>query len=170
MKKLLLFFAVALGLSACERDDFCTGTSATPQLILRFYDKDDTSEFKRPDRLSIIAEGKTDSLYTSTVEESLDSIALPLDVNAMRTTYILKMNDVDGNIANNKLATLTVEYDTAEEFVSRPCGFRIVFNDVVVSEAGDWVDSIIAPESTGTSGIVIPSINDQSQAHVQVYF
>ncbi|WP_237275927.1 DUF6452 family protein [Tenacibaculum ovolyticum] len=159
MKKyILLLFICFVGLSSCEKDDFCVQNPVTPRLILSFYDKDDTSLKKKALRFSMIAQGKTDSLFTSI---TTDSIAIPLNSLANETIYTLKMNDVDNIAVNNKIATLTIKYNSEDDYVSRSCGYRIVFKDINLTHTS-WIDNL----STST----ITNINDQTKAHVQVYY
>lgn len=158
-KRFIILLIITLTfISACEKDDFCTDPKATPKLVLRFYDKNTTSELKKAARLSIIAASKTDSLITN---QTIDSIALPLNTLATETVYTLKTNSDDGNMATNKTATLTIAYDLEEEFISRSCGFRIIYNEVTLNQSGEWIDSI----STNT----ISTIDKENKAHVQVY-
>ncbi|MCO7185367.1 DUF6452 family protein [Tenacibaculum sp. XPcli2-G] len=157
MKKYIALFIFIAGLTACEKDDFCTQNPVTPNLVLRFYDMDNTNDLKNVERLSVIAEGKTDSLFT---DRTVDSIAIPLDGTSQKTVYTLKMNDVDGNIANNQTATLTIEYNPENDFVSRSCGFRIIYENVTLSNTG-WINSLSTTE--------IPLIDNQASAHVQVF-
>ena len=159
MKKyILLLFICFVGLSSCEKDDFCVQNPVTPRLILSFYDKDDTSLKKKALRFSMIAQGKTDSLFTSI---TTDSIAIPLNSLANETIYTLKMNDVDNIAVNNKIATLTIKHNSEDDYVSRSCGYRIVFKDINLTHTS-WIDNL----STST----ITNINDQTKAHVQVYY
>ena len=158
MKKYIALFLLIAGLTACEKDDFCTQNPVTPNLVLRFYDKDATNDLKTVERLSVIAEGKTDSLYADII--TTDSIAIPLDATSQKTVYTLKMNDVDGNAANNQTATLTIEYNPEDDFVSRSCGFRIIYENVTLDHTG-WIDSLSTKE--------IPLIDNQARAHVQVF-
>ncbi|WP_422090930.1 DUF6452 family protein [Tenacibaculum ovolyticum] len=159
MKKyILLLFICFVGLSSCEKDDFCVQNPVTPSLILSFYDKDDTSLKKKALRFSMIAQGKTDSLFTSI---TTDSIAIPLNSLANETIYTLKMNDVDNIAVNNKIATLTIKHNSEDDYVSRSCGYRIVFKDINITHTS-WIDNL----STST----ITNINDQTKAHVQVYY
>ncbi|RLJ99628.1 DUF6452 family protein [Tenacibaculum discolor] len=157
MKKYIALFILLVGLTACEKDDFCTQNPVTPNLVLRFYDIDNTNDLKSVERLSVIAEGKTDSLFTN---RTTDSIAIPLNSLSQKTVYTLKMNDVDGNIANNKTATLTIEYNPEKDFVSRSCGFRIIYENVTLSNTG-WINSLSTTE--------VPLIDNQASAHVQVF-
>ena len=159
MKKyIFILFVCFIGLSSCEKDDFCVQNPVTPNLVLRFYDKEDVFQLKQVERFSIIAQGKTDSLFTN---RTTDSIAIPLNSLAIETVYTLKMNTVDGNKATNQLATLTVKYNPEDDYISRSCGFRVVFKDVNLEHTG-WIDNL----STST----ITSINNQTKAHVQVYY
>ncbi|QXP73994.1 hypothetical protein H0I31_10675 [Tenacibaculum sp. AHE15PA] len=159
MKKyLFIIFTCLIGISSCEKDDFCVQDSITPNLVLRFYDKDDVFQLKQVERFSIIAQGKTDSLFTN---RTTDSIAIPLNSLSEETVYTLKMNNIDGSKATNQTATLTIKYDSEDDYISRSCGFRVVFKDVNLEHTG-WINNL----STST----ISNINNQTNAHVQVYY
>lgn len=159
MKKyLFIIFTCLIGISSCEKDDFCVQDSITPNLVLRFYDKDDVFQLKQVERFSIIAQGKTDSLFTN---RTTDSIAIPLNSLSEETVYTLKMNNIDGSKATNQTATLTIKYDSEDDYISRSCGFRVVFKDVNIEHTG-WINNL----STST----ISNINNQTNAHVQVYY
>ncbi|WP_420553653.1 DUF6452 family protein [Tenacibaculum aiptasiae] len=163
MKKYILFFVLIAGLLSCERDDFCVQSPVTPNLVIRFYDREDVNELKAVGRLSIIAQGKTDSLFTN---RTTDSIAIPLNslksLNSLttETVYTLKMNNVDNTIANNQIATLTIKYVPEEDYVSRSCGYRVIYKDVNLTHTG-WIDNL--------STTLITNIDNQAKAHVQVY-
>jgi hypothetical protein len=161
MKK--YFYTLVIILStisfSCEVDDFCTQTPVTPNLVLRFYDNDNITNTKTANRLSVIAETQTDSLYT---DQTVDSLAIPLNGLATKTTYIFKRNEIDGNITNNEIDTLTITYTVEEEYISRSCGFRYIFNDVIINKGSTgWIDSLSTSQ--------ISTINNQIEAHVQVF-
>ena len=151
-KSLLIIFGVIIIIFACEKDDFCISNPVTPNLVLRFYDATDESTTQEVDSLYIWAEGM-DTIHSN---QTTDSIAIPLNTLASSTTYILAQG-------TQKLDTLTLEYDPEEEYVSRSCGFRIVFNNVVVSADDEvkWIQSA-TPQN-------ISSINNQDQAHVRIF-
>lgn len=143
---------------ACEKDDICLSPT-TPKLVLRFYDTANQTALKSVERLSIWADGKdTLSIYKSV---SLDSVAIPLNVNTTQTIYHLKTNTVDGNKANNLTNTITINYTTSEEYVSRSCGFKTIFNNVTISSNNGWIQSF-----TPTS---LTIIDTQTSAHVKIY-
>lgn len=159
MKKLIPLLLLFLALfSACEKDDICLSPT-TPKLILRFYDNANQTTLKSVENLSIWADGKdTISNYKSV---SLDSIAIPLNVNTSQTVYHLKINSVDGNTANNVSNTLTVKYTTTEEHVSRSCGFKTIFNNVTITSSNGWIQSYTPSYLT--------IINNETSAHVKIF-
>ena len=159
MRKIIgfLFLAIII-ISACEKDDFCTQTPVTPKLILRFYDADNRDTFKDVESLSVWVEGK--DTITSYMSADIDSIAIPLNPNDSETIYHFKMNDTDGKTINNKEETFTINYTPENEFVSRSCGFRVIFNDANFSSDNTWINSFTAIETT---------IDNQNAAHVQVF-
>ncbi len=151
MKKIiaLLFLAIVI-ISACEKDDFCTQNPVTPKLILRFYDTDNTETLKKVSGLYVWAEGVAkDSLF---INASTDSLYIPLNINAEETIY----NFSKGNIVNQ----FTIKYTPENEYVSRSCGFKILFNDVIFSADNTWITSFTQIETT---------IENQNAAHVQVF-
>ena len=160
MKKTYLFlFILSIVLSSCEKDDFCTQNPVTPNLVLRFYDNTNTSTLKNVERLSIWAEGKdTIAAYKSV---SIDSVAIPLNSIANQTVYHLKMNNIDGNIVNNITTTFTIDYAPQEDYVSRSCGYRVIFNNVSIAHNNTWVQNI-----TPTT---ITTIDNQNEAHVKIF-
>ncbi len=159
MKKNSIYILfLALVFIACEKDDICLSPT-TPKLVLRFYDTANQTALKSVERLSIWADGKdTLSIYKSV---SLDSVAIPLNVNTTQTIYHLKTNTVDGNKANNLTNTITINYTTSEEYVSRSCGFKTIFNNVTISSNNGWIQSF-----TPTS---LTIIDTQTSAHVKIY-
>lgn len=158
MKKIGVLVAFLLLMTACEKDDICI-EPITPNLIIRLYDNANQTTVKSAVRLSIWAEGKdTLSTYTSVTS---DSIVIPLNTAATQTVYNFKMNDVDGNLANNEVSQLTINYDVEAVYVSRSCGFKAIFNNVTVSSSGGWFQSF-TPST-------ITTIENESSAHVQVF-
>lgn len=148
MKKILFILFICILIAACEKDDICTQNPVTPNLVLRFYDVEDDTTLKSVSSLYVWSEGK-DSIYNN---ESLDSISLPL--NNAHTETIYKLSD--GTTVN----TLTILYTPEEDYISRSCGFRIIYNDVVLTSDNTWIVSI-TPENLTT-------INNQNAAHVQI--
>lgn len=159
MKKLICLFSISiLFISACTKDDFCTKNPVTPKLVLRFYDNTSKTTLKSTANLSIIAEGKKDSLY---VGQSVDSIAIPLNSLKTETVYTLKINNANGAIINNQIAKFTIKYTPQEKYVSRSCGFKIIFNNVTFLSDNSWIK--------GFTPQTLTTIDHQNSAHVQIF-
>lgn len=156
MKKLIctaLCTSLILLIFSCEKDDFCTTNPVTPSLVLDLYDMNDMDALKSVDSLYVWATGK-DSLY---VNASINSITIPLNSLDTNTVY----NFAKGT---SLLNTFTIRYTTEEEYISRSCGFRIIFNDVTIENGTNpntWISSF-TPETLTT-------INSQESAHVKIY-
>jgi hypothetical protein len=156
MKKYYLFLSlIALLISSCEKDDFCI-EPITPNMIVRFYNATNISETKAVNDLTINI-SNLDSIYTNV---SLDSVVIPLDVTSNQIIYNFS--------SGSNLDILTIDYEIEEVFVSRSCGFKAIFNNVTVTSdvSNDW---IIGLTETLENTITIPTIDDESAAHVQIF-
>lgn len=158
MKKSFLFLLLFIAIfSACEKDDFCTQNPVTSKLIITFYDNTNRETSKRVQKFSIISDNKTDSLFTN---QTLDSIAIPLNSLTSETVYTLKKNDINGN----EVATFTIKYDTEEDFVSRSCGFKVIFKNIEFSKDSNpnsWIKDFTPS--------ILENLNNQNEAHVQIF-
>jgi len=158
IKNLIIIFAIIVAIIACEKDDFCISNPVTPNLVLRFYDSETEDEtVSEVTSLTVW----NDDLGTIYEDETTDSIALPLNTLATNTTYILSQDEL-------RIDTLVISYDTEDQFVSRSCGFRVIFNNVdfsLIDEDGvNWIQSVESVLNEDE-----PTINNQAQAHVKVY-
>lgn len=160
MRKIITFlFLSIIIITSCEKDDFCTQNPVTPNLVIKFFDEADRETVKKVERFSIISEGKTDSLF---VNQTIDSIvAIPLNALSTKTVYTLKKNDLNGAIINNQIATFTIEYAPKEEYVSRSCGFRVIFNDVTFTADNTWIKDL--------TPLNLTTIDNQNEVHVQIF-
>lgn len=150
MKKIyVLFFGLFLLTSSCEKDDFCIDNPVTPKLILRFYNNTDKVSLKSVDNLYIWADGK-DSLF---VNISTDSIAIPLNSNTNQTIYHFSKGDV--------VNQFTIDYSPRNEYVSRSCGFKVVFENLSIASENTWIQDF-TPSS-------LTAIENENQAHVQIF-
>ncbi|MFK8060098.1 MAG: DUF6452 family protein [Polaribacter sp.] len=158
-KTIVLLGFILLIITSCEKDDFCLQNPVTPNLVITFFDDANRLIPKDVERLSIIALSKTANLITNI---TTDSIAIPLNSLATETVYKLTMNNVDGATANDVIATFTIKYTPKNDYVSRSCGFRVIFDDVSFSADNSWIKNI-TPTST------ITNIDNQNSAHVQIF-
>ena len=156
MKKYYLFLSlIALLISSCEKDDFCI-EPITPNMIIRFYNATNISETKAVNDLTINI-SNLDSIYTNV---SIDSIVIPLDVTSNQIIYNFS--------SGTNVDILTIDYEIEEVFVSRSCGFKAIFNNVTVTSdvSNDW---IIGLTETSENTITIPTIENESAAHLQIF-
>ncbi len=156
MKKYYLFLSFfSLLIIGCEKDDFCIDP-ITPNMIIRFYDATNTLETKSVTNLTVQPEG-LEEIYSNV---SLDSITVPLDVTENQIIYNLSSEDNQD--------VLTITYEVEEVFVSRSCGFKAIFNNVIVTSdsTNDW---ILGLTEFGDNVLTITTIEDESAAHVQIY-
>jgi hypothetical protein len=162
VKKRILLLVFFIGIiSACEKDDFCIENPVTSKLIIDFYDDTNRETLKKVERFSMIAVGVPDSLFTNVSTES--SISIPLNSLTNETVFKLKKNTTtNGAEADNLIATFTITYDKREEFVSRSCGFKVLYSNVAFSsDTNSWI--------TDFTPTTVINLDDQSEAHVQIF-
>ena len=156
MKKYYLSLSlIVLLISSCEKDDFCI-EPITPNMIIRFYNATNITQTKPVEDLSVNPED-FDELYSNV---NLDSILIPLDVTGNQIIYNLS--------SDNNIDVITINYDVEEVFVSRSCGFKAIFNNVSVTSdvSNDW---IIGLTETLENTITIPTIDNETAAHVKIF-
>ena len=155
MKKLLTLSAVLLlCLTACEPDDICLeGTLGTPRLIVVFYDKNQTDTKKSVADLQVKGMGMETLLNDATA----DSLALPLKTLVSSTSFSLTTTQ-NGNAVED---IITFNYDPEDQFISRACGYKTIFNNLTFSTANslNFISSI---------EILISTIPDTNNTHVKI--
>ena len=155
MKKLLTLIAVLiLCLTACEPDDICLeGTTGSPNLIVVFYDKNQTDTKKSVTDLQIKGLDMETLLYDSTT----DSISLPIKTISNSTSFSLIATQ-NGNTLED---IITFNYDPEDKFISRACGFKTRFNNLTFSTSNtlNWVEFI---------EILTNSISETNNTHVKI--
>lgn len=146
-----------LFLTSCERDDICIDP-LTPKLIVRFYDKDNPTVLKKVNDLQV----KIDSLGTYIpygIASKTDSIAIPLRVDTDLTNYrfIQDFEDATNEISDD----FTVNYEREFKFVSRSCGYKVVFDTITITNlTTNWIDHIDIKQQ---------NILNEKEAHLYVY-
>ncbi len=149
MKKYIFFLVLIVLLAAsCEKDDFCIDP-ITPNLVIRFYDNVNQTSTLAVSDITIWPEGRD----TIVMNETLDSIAIPLDVNNPETIYNFQMGTL--------IDQITIDYTLNEVFVSRSCGFKATFTDLNgTPESSNWIQSLT---------ILSTTVEDESAAHIQIF-
>ncbi len=134
-------------ISGCEKDDFCI-EEITPNLILRFYDFENQNTVLQVSEITIWPERRD----TIVLNQTLDSVAIPLDVNNTQTIYNLSRGTT--------VDKLIIDYAVNEIFVSRSCGYKAEFLALSATTTNDWIQSINLSTIT---------IEDETAAHIQVF-
>ncbi len=161
---LFIFLLLLVSIQACEKDDICVDGD-TPLLIIRFYDIADTAELKSATSLRVIGLGQSGTVNTFNDRSTTDSIGLPLKIDQSETSFVFILNsaDTDGEETGNA-DTLRISYDPKEVFVSRACGYVINFENLAITPLADtdpWI---------GDLTIVKPNVENQSGAHVKIFY
>ena len=163
------------GVSNCERDDICSeSTPTTPSLIIRFYDISNQESTKNVFGLRIQGDDHVDVLDGYNVITT-DSIVLPLKTTDAITKYKLHKDyalddngtpdDPDDDFETGNEDIINVDYATEEVYVSRACGYKTIFKNVIITVEDDgdnWVQII---ESVNDN----QSVEDEKAAHYKIF-
>ncbi|PKP13094.1 MAG: hypothetical protein CVU08_07215 [Bacteroidetes bacterium HGW-Bacteroidetes-3] len=147
-KYLIVLFILCFTFINCEKDDICIETT-TPKLIIVFYNDTIPATKKAVTSLTVWAEGKL-NIYEN---KQLDSIAIPLDLNQDRTTYIF----------DNKFFkdTIAFTYNRKDVFVSRSCGFKTTFDNLQIeSRTANWIKNDTIKNTT---------IDNETAVHLTIF-
>ncbi|AZQ43762.1 DUF6452 family protein [Nonlabens ponticola] len=164
--RIIIIFIALIGLStsSCERDDLCIPEDdTTPRMIVIFTDRLNPSERKDVASLRVNEVDRDEfaplNRDGATSLTQVDSIALPLrsDQGLTDFTFIQSLNQVDS------FDDVAFEYEVDQEYISRACGFKSVYENLITTlqpNADDpWIDSIIVLET---------EINDNQDIHVEI--
>ncbi|MCJ7465105.1 MAG: DUF6452 family protein [Maribacter sp.] len=157
---LILILVALLAFSACEKDDICVDGD-TPLLVIRFYDVSDTTLVKTVPGLEVRGLFTPDSVLNTIPNASLDSIAIPLRVDSINTSFIFSEKLSDDDPVNND--TLLFTYSNKQVYISRACGYVANYENLSSSLTGDaanWIKKI-----TIDTLLIANSIS----AHVKIY-
>ena len=151
MKKyIILFMAFLTTLLSCEKDDICVEEN-TPSLIISFYDNDDHEQLKKLTNSYIWVVGM-DSLNNYN-NNSLDSIAVPLNLSENVTKYVIENNVIKDTIEFN--------YSRKDTFISRSCGYITIFENLAIgNNTTHWIKD---------TEILNATIENETFTHINIY-
>lgn len=156
MKKVLLLLFIIV-IASCERDDICID-AITPNLVVKFYDKDNPTKVKAVTNVVMKIKLTTGDRELTISNDTIAKIPILVTQNA--TSYTLTKTFEDNT---TKEDSFDLNYTREEVFVGRSCGYKMIFNDINLSDVvNNWTSSL-ALEST------IQKIEDESTAHVKIY-
>jgi len=181
MKKALLvslLFLLTFSFSSCEKDDICdANTPTTPRLVFEFYDISNASVLKNVNNLKVIGEGMENGIIfnesasgDSKYLANGNTISIPLKTNVNTTTYRFILNSGNPNPTLIDTDEVTFNYTTRDIFVSRACGFKVLFtldpSNAIVHKAIPatklkWMQFISVEKS---------NIDNENETHIKVFF
>ena len=173
MKKLLrLIILISYSFSSCEKDDICdANTPTTPRLIIEFYDNDNRENRKNVTNLALLGDGLTTAIVFTTGNK----IQVPLQLTTTSTTYTFTLNADNDNPALIFTDIIQFNYSTKTVFVSRACGYKILFdlnsditlpnpfvlNDDPAVTNGNWIKDITVEKF---------NLETENETHIKIYF
>lgn len=108
---------------SCVDDDVCDKI-ATPRLTIAFVDS--LNQKLKKDSI-FIDEVNLDNTMSRHVFSGIDSIKIPLNALSDKTIlYLYDKKSTPDSIKN----IITVTYQTEQEYVSKACGFKILYKNV----------------------------------------
>ena len=164
MKKILIILLLAFSFLSCEKDDICDeATSTTPKITIEFYDFANPLTLKNVTNLGVISPTLTTGFGFSAVNK----ISIPLNTATETTTYSFVQNGSDTITTNDNTDVITFNYSTNTVYVSRACGYKIVFDltntnaNLLTTDSNNWIKNIIISKS---------NIENQNETHIKIYF
>ncbi|MDV6166986.1 DUF6452 family protein [Flavobacterium sp. DG1-102-2] len=175
MKRLVASIAVLLIVSAyllsCEKDDLCAdGSPITPQLVVNFYQRDNTTQVKRVSNFKVYIEGTNDTLPFRR-GDSLIKMPLKNDADKVKWTILYRLAQT-GADSLTFIDDFEISYKRTQTYVSRACGFRNTF----LLDPENTPNPVIThhPENPGTfisdKNIINPNVENENEAHINIYF
>lgn len=164
MRKIWFVGLLALGLSACEKDDICAGgESVTPNVVINLFDRLNTELLKPAVKIAAIADGFNDTLFFNTSSQ----IGLPLQINTTETVWDLVLYiPTTNNDTLFRKDQLMFTYAPEALYVSKACGYKTIFHDfnaVKTSSASSttWIQSIYG---------LTNELSNTDNAHIQLFY
>jgi hypothetical protein len=179
MKKTFLVLMIGFLIFSCEKDDICdANTPTTPRLIIKFYDIENQAKVRKVINLKItsLVNGVEKSVVfkkTGTAILNDTVVSLPLKINENLTKYKFIFNSISTNSSLISKDDLIFNYSRKNEFVSRACGFKtlfemnasnqnpIILNDLPTNTNGNWIRDI---------KIIQPKIYNENETHIKIFF
>lgn len=171
MKKIIALILLCFAVTNCEKDDICSeSTETTPKMHIAFYDINfpSTDTPKNVTRLRVTGIGDPDpGVLTGYDAKNSSEAFLPLKTTENTTQYVLHRNyrfDDNGDVLGNP-DTITVSYVRKEIYVSRACGYKTIFENVVLTVLDDgnkWIQLAQAENDNQT-------VENESNIHYKIY-
>jgi hypothetical protein len=120
---LLVLFFLCILIFSCVDDDVCDKVT-TPRLTIEL---DSMGSKYKKNRLYVDRKNSDGTIHSEGVFQRKDSIQLSLNSLSDETVFYLYDTLHTPDSCKN---IITIKYLTEQRFVSKACGFKIIFNDV----------------------------------------
>lgn len=143
----------------CEKDDICAdGTITTPKLVIEFYDATVTDSVVSIPSIAYFETSVNDTLR----ENEISQLLLPLKTNDDNVSFEMIFNGNDDDDTNDISDIISVNYTREDIYISRACGYKTNFTltDIVLN-SNNWIT---------TDTIVQPSITNEDEVHLKIYY
>lgn len=160
-------FVLALPFTGCEKDDICSGeTATTPRLVIECYDASNPNTTKNVNNLLLKATGMSGTIPFNGVNK----IYVPLDTSNDFTQFEFIQNGNDTDTTNDNTDLLNINYTRTTTYVSRACGYKMNFL-LNTTNGVDFTDAVPA-DTPWISNYTIEknTITNENEVHVKLYF
>ena len=159
IKKTILLFWVILSLNGCTKDDLCPEeTPTTPLLIFTFKNVLNPLLAKTVTNLTIETDEEPPVIYMTNI--STDSIGVPLKTGADSVRYRFIQNKGE---TNEIIDIYEFNYERADVYVNRACGFKTIFNGLTARKEDDGIVNWIL-----NLNILKTTVEDETEAHITI--
>jgi len=131
---IIILSLLLIGITACRKDDICTD-EGTPDLKIKFFDAGNHATEKAVDTLYLIALPKQDTLVAG--QTKVSGLSIPLNVNADLSKFIF--------VTQQNKDTVIFHYTRETIFVSKACGYKVIFHQLNVDlqhDNNNWIKQI----------------------------
>ncbi|MDR2121897.1 MAG: hypothetical protein LBP34_02115 [Flavobacteriaceae bacterium] len=149
----LLF--IALMIYSCIDDDICD-KATTPRLTLVL---DSLGSKYKKKQLYIDRKNTDGTVREEGIFSGKDSIQIPLNAMSKETVYYLYDS---ANTSESDKNIITIRYETEQRFVSKACGFKVIYNNITYEGTQLINIKSITPQTT--------SIHDESSTNLHIAY
>lgn len=159
---LFTFLSAFLGFLfwACQDDDICVD-SISPRLIITFTDT--SGERVTLDELYVerLAADASNLRISDIDSLDVDSISLDLPTETNPIEFLFYRSEITGT-NTDIIDTIEVAFDLSQQFVSKGCGFRNIYNNLDIND----------PTKNNLNAIdqLVTTISDESETHLIITF
>ena len=173
----ILVMLIFLMTTTCERDDICPEeVPTTPRLILEFFDVSNQENLKNVPSFFAQGVGNDFALPGFVGGSAINKVELPLKTDESSTSYRFVRDyqindngtpdDTSDDFATGNEDIITISYNLENEYVSRACGFKTVYRNVLVTVDDTDTDRwIFLVESVDDN----QSIEDETTTHFKFF-